>query len=40
MNWLIGNIDLFGLQAQNWMLVIAAGLLVYIAWLAVSRRLV
>jgi hypothetical protein len=38
LNWLTGNCDLFGLAGQNWMLVVAGGLLLYIAALAVSRR--
>jgi len=38
LNWLTGNFDLFGLSGQNWMLVIAGGLLAYIVVLALSRR--
>jgi hypothetical protein len=38
LNWLTGNFDLFGLSGQNWMLVVAGGLLAYIAVLAIGRR--
>jgi hypothetical protein len=38
MNWLVDNIDLFGLPGQNWMLVVAAAVAVYVALLAVGRR--
>ena len=38
LNWLTGNCDLFGLAGQNWMLVVAGGLLLYIAALAICRR--
>jgi hypothetical protein len=31
LNWLTGNCELFGLPGQNWMLVVAGGLLLYIA---------
>jgi hypothetical protein len=37
LNWLTANCDLFGLPAQNWMLVVGGGLLLYIAALAISR---
>lgn len=38
LNWLTGNCELFGLTGQNWMLVVAGGLLLYIVVLAISRR--
>ena len=38
LNWLTGNFELFGLPGQNWMLVVAGGLLLYIAVLAIGRR--
>jgi hypothetical protein len=38
LNWLTGNCEFFGLHAQNWMFVIAGGLLLYIAALVISRR--
>jgi ABC-type sugar transport system substrate-binding protein len=38
LNWLVGNCDIFGLHAQNWMLLIGALFALYIAWLAVTRR--
>ncbi len=38
LNWLTGNCELFGLAGQNWMLVVAGGLLLYIAVLAISHR--
>ncbi len=37
LNWLTANCDLLGLPAQNWMLVVGGGLLLYIAALAISR---
>ncbi|MBI1203590.1 MAG: hypothetical protein GC182_13880 [Rhodopseudomonas sp.] len=36
--WLTGNCWLFGLAGQNWMLVAAGGLLVYIGALTYVRR--
>jgi hypothetical protein len=38
LNWLTGNCELFGLTGQNWMLVVAGGLLLYIAALAIGHR--
>jgi hypothetical protein len=38
LNWLVGNCSIFGLRAQNWMLLIAAMFALYIAWLAFARR--
>jgi hypothetical protein len=36
LNWLSANSELLGVPAQNWMLVIGAGLLIYIAVLIVT----
>jgi hypothetical protein len=38
LNWLTGNCDLLGFNGQNWMLVLAGGLLAYIAVLVIGRR--
>lgn len=38
MDWLTDNIDLFGLPAQNWMLLFGGGLLLYIGVLAFPWR--
>jgi hypothetical protein len=38
LNWLTGNCNLFGFIGQNWMLLVAAALLAYIAVLAMARR--
>ena len=38
LHWLVGNCDVFGFAGQNWMLVVAGGLLAYIAVLAIGRR--
>lgn len=38
MDWLTENIELFGLPAQNWMLLLGCGLLLYIGMLALPRR--
>lgn len=38
LNWLTGNCELFGVTGQNWMLVVAGGVLLYIAVLAISHR--
>jgi len=37
LNWLTANCELFGLSGQNWMFVVAGGLLLYIAALAIIR---
>ena len=37
LNWLTANFELFGLPGQNWMFIVAGGLLLYIAMLAISR---
>jgi hypothetical protein len=36
LNWLTSNCELFGLPGQNWMLVVAGGLLLYIAVLLIG----
>ena len=38
LDWLTGNCDLLGFNGQNWMLVLAGGLLLYIAVLVIGRR--
>jgi hypothetical protein len=38
LNWLTANCDLFGFNGQNWMPVLAGGLLVYIAVLVIGRH--
>jgi hypothetical protein len=38
LNWLTGNCEFFGLAGQNWMLLVAGGLLLYIAVLAIGQR--
>jgi hypothetical protein len=38
LNWLTSSCELFGVTGQNWMLVVAGGLLLYIVALAISRR--
>ena len=38
MNWLVGNFDLFGLSGQNWMLVVAGMVAIYIVTLLIGRR--
>lgn len=38
LNWLTGNCDLFGFEGQNWMPVLAGGLLIYIAVLVIGRN--
>jgi len=38
LHWLVGNCDLLGLPGQNWMLVVAGVLALYIAALAIGRR--
>jgi len=40
LNWLIDNWDMFGLEGQNWMLIVAAGFLAYIAYLRLGHRAV
>ena len=38
LEWLTDNIELFGLPAQNWMLLLGGGVLLYIGVLAFPRR--
>jgi hypothetical protein len=38
LNWLTDNCELFGLNGQNWMLVVGGGLALYIAVLVISQR--
>ncbi|MGH6726388.1 MAG: hypothetical protein ACREB8_07580 [Pseudolabrys sp.] len=38
LNWLTNNCELFGFSGQNWMLLVAGGLLLYIAALAIGQR--
>ena len=38
MDWLTDNIELFGVPAQNWMLLLGGALLLYIGVLAFPRR--
>jgi hypothetical protein len=38
LEWLTNDLNLFGLPAQNWMLLLGAGLLLYIGVLALPRR--
>lgn len=38
LNWLAANRVLFGVPAENWMLVIGGALLLYIGALAISAR--
>jgi len=38
-SWLVAQCQLFGLPGQNWMLLVAAGLLVYIAILIATRQI-
>jgi len=38
LNWLTDDITLLGLPAQNWMLLLGGGLLLYIGVLAFPRR--
>jgi hypothetical protein len=38
LDWLTDNTDLLGLPAQNWMLLLGGGLLLYIGMLAFPRR--
>lgn len=40
LHWLVGDCTFLGLHAQNWMLLIGGGLLLYVAWLAFGRHAV
>jgi hypothetical protein len=37
-DWLVETVSVFGLPAQNWMLVVAGGLALYLVTLALVRR--
>lgn len=37
-SWLVAHCHLFGLSGQNWMLLVAGGMLVYIAVLILTRQ--
>ena len=38
LHWLVGNCDVFGFSAQNWMLVVAGVLLIYVLTLVLGRQ--
>jgi hypothetical protein len=38
LNWLVGTCELFGLSGQNWMLLAAGALLIYVVTLLILRR--
>ena len=38
LNWLSANSVVFGIPAQNWMLVFGVGLLIYIAAVVIADR--
>jgi hypothetical protein len=38
LSWLIGNCVIFGLNGQNWMLLVGGGLLLYIGALIAARH--
>jgi hypothetical protein len=38
LNWLVDNCDLFGVACQNWMVLTAGALLLYVALLVVAHR--
>ena len=38
LDWLTDNIEMFGLPAQKWMLLLGLGLLLYIGVIAFPRR--
>ena len=37
-DWLVENVSVFGLPVQNWLLVVAGGLALYVVTLALIRR--
>jgi len=39
MQWLVDTSDLFGLPVQNWLLLVAAGLALYVIALTIAYRL-
>ena len=38
LHWLVGNCDLFGFNAQNWMLVVTGALVLYLLTLLVTHE--
>jgi hypothetical protein len=38
LDWLVDDIDLFGQNGQNWMLLIGGALLLYLAVMVIARR--
>jgi hypothetical protein len=38
LQWLVDTSDLFGLPVQNWLLLVAAGLALYVIVLTVAHR--
>jgi hypothetical protein len=38
MDWLVGDSQVFGLEVQNWMLLIGGGLALYFGVLAIAGR--
>jgi hypothetical protein len=38
LDWLVGNFEIFGVAAQNWMALMALALGAYAALLAIGRR--
>ncbi len=38
MQWLVDTSDLFGLPVQNWLLLVAAGLALYVIVLTIAHR--
>ena len=38
LRWLVGNFDVFGYSGQNWMLVVAGALLLYVLTLLLTRQ--
>jgi hypothetical protein len=38
MQWLVDTSDLFGLPVQNWLLLVAAGLGLYVIALTIAHR--
>jgi hypothetical protein len=38
LHWLVGNCDVFGVRAQNWMLVAAGALALYVLMLVLIRQ--
>jgi len=40
LSWLVDPCDVFGVHAQNWMLLTAALFALYLVWLALAHRAV